>query len=93
MFFATRDFKEVEEFCLTYFMMTTNMKDNSLADNEELKKVFGETMGGQFEHDLLDKYFSNQLESDEMDTMQKKSDGGRWLLIEEDQYLTMFIII
>ena len=27
MFFATRDIKEVEQFCLMYFMMTTSMKD------------------------------------------------------------------
>ena len=27
MFFATRDIKEVDEFWLTYFMMTTVMKD------------------------------------------------------------------
>ena len=33
-FFATRDIKEMEEFWLTYFMMTTNMKDYSLEDKE-----------------------------------------------------------
>ena len=72
MFFATRDIKEVEEFWLTYFVMKTNMKVHSLEDNEEIRKVFRDTMDGQFEHDLYNKCFSNQLESDETDTLQQR---------------------
>ena len=59
MFFATRDIKEVEDFWWTYFMMTTNMGDYFLKENEEVRKVFRDTMEGQFEHDLYNKSFSN----------------------------------
>ena len=71
MFFATRDIKEVEDFWSTYFMMTTNMKDYFLKENEdEARKLFRDTLEGQFEHDLYNKSFSNQIESDETDTLQ-----------------------
>ena len=77
MFFATRDIKEVEEFWYTYFMMITNMKDYFVKESEdEVRKVFRDTMEGQFEHDLYNKYFSNQIESDKNDTLQQKSNGG-----------------
>ena len=74
MFFATRDIKEVEEFWCTYSMMTTNMKDYFLKENEdEVRIVFRDTMEGQFEHDLYNKSFSNQIESnDENDTLQQR---------------------
>ena len=49
--------------------MTVNMKDYFLEDNEEIRKVFRDTLEGQFEHDLYYKSSSNQLESDEMDTL------------------------
>ena len=40
MFFAIRDIKEVEEFWLTYFMLTTNLKDYFLEENEgEARKI------------------------------------------------------
>ena len=73
MFFATRDIKEVERFWYTYFMMTTNMKDYFVRENEDdVRKVFRDTMEGQFEHDLYNKSFSNQFESgDENDTLQQ----------------------
>ena len=44
MFFATRDNKEVEEFWLTYFMMTTNMQDYFIEDNEKIRKIFRQTI-------------------------------------------------
>ena len=44
MFFATRDNKEVEEFWLTYFMMTTNMKDYFIEVNEKIRKIFRQTI-------------------------------------------------
>ena len=50
-------------------MMTIKMKDYNLEDNEELGNVSRDTMEGQFEHDLFKKSFSNQLESDKMDTL------------------------
>ena len=54
-------------------MMTTNMKDYFLKENEdEVRKVFRDTMEGQFEHDLFNKNFSNQIESDENDTLQQR---------------------
>ena len=74
MFFATGVIKDVEGFWLTYFLMTTNMKvyieEN---DQEELRKVFRDTMESQFEHDFHNKSCSNQLESnDEIDTLQQR---------------------
>ena len=73
MFFATRDIKEVDEFWYTYFMMTTNMEDYFVKENEdEVTNVFRDTMEGQFEHDLYNKSFSNQIESDENDTLQQR---------------------
>ena len=74
MFFATRDIKEVDEFWYTYFMMTTNMKDCFLKENkDDVRKVFRDTMEGQFEHDLYNSSFSNQFESgDENDTLQQR---------------------
>ena len=63
--FATRDFREVEVFWLTYLMMTKNMKDYFFEEiEEEVRKVFRDTMEGQFEHHLYNESFSNQLESD-----------------------------
>ena len=38
-------------------------------------------MEGQFEHDLYNKLFSNQLESDEMDTLQQSVE---WLMMVVD---------
>ena len=73
MFFATRDIKEVDDFWWTYFMMTTNMKNHFPKENEdEARKIFRETMEGQFEHDLYNKSFSNQFESDDEFTLQER---------------------
>ena len=73
MFFATGDIKEVEDFWWTFFMMTTNMKDYFVKENEdEVRKVFRDTMAGQFEHALYIKSFSNQIESDENDTLEQR---------------------
>ena len=74
IFFATRDIKELEEFCLTYFMMTTNMKDYILEDHEELRNVFADTVKGHFEHDLYNKLFSLQDEGkcDRIDTLHNR---------------------
>ena len=79
--FATSDIKEVEEFWSTYFMKTTNIKDYFLEYNkEDVRKVFGETMEGQFEPDLYKKFFSSQLDSnDEIDTLQQRIKW--WMLI------------
>ena len=54
-------------------MMTTNLKDYFLKENEdEVRKVFRDSMEVQYEHDLYDKSFSNQIESDENDTLQQR---------------------
>ena len=83
IFFATRDIKEVEEFWYTYFIMATNMKDYFIKENEdEVRKVFRVTMVGQFEHDLFNKSFSNQIESDENDTLQQRIE---WLMTVVDR--------
>ena len=82
MFFALRDNKEVEEFQLTYFLMTKNLKDYILEDNEEIRKLFRDTMEGQFEHHLFNKSSSKQLESDETDTLQQRI---KWWLVVVDR--------
>ena len=80
MLFATRDIKEVDDFWWTYFMMATNMKDYFLKENEEeVRKVFRETMEGQFEHDLYNKSFSNQIEPNEIDTLQLRIEW--WMMV------------
>ena len=73
MFFATRDIKKVEEFWLTYFMMTTNMKDYIKEDKEgEILNDFRDTTEGQLAHDLYNIFSNNRLESDdEIDTSQQ----------------------
>ena len=49
------------------------MKDYFLKEKEdEVRKVFRDTMEGQFEHDLFNKSYSNQIESDENDTLQQR---------------------
>ena len=82
IFLATRDIKEVEEFWSAYFMMTTNMKDYILVDNEALTKVFRDTMEGQFEHNLYNKSFSNQLDCDETDALQQRIDW--WMAVVDE---------
>ena len=82
MFFATRHFKEVEEFWLTYFVMTTNIKEYILENNEEIRKDFKDNMEGQFEHDLYNKSLSNQLESEETDTLQRRI---KWWMMVVDR--------
>ena len=82
MFFAPRDIKEMEEFWLILFMMTTNLKEYFLEDNdEEITKVFRDTMGGQFAHDLFIKYFSNQFESDGTDILQQRIEW--WMTVDD----------
>ena len=81
MFFASRDIKAVEVFWWTSFMMKTNLKDYFLEKNEEeVRKVFRETMEGQFEHDLYIKSFSDQLESHDVEfTLQQRIKW--WMLV------------
>ena len=72
MYFATRDIKEVEDFWWIHFMMTTNIKDYFLKENEEeVRKVFRHSTECQFEHGLFNKSFSNQLESDDELTLKQ----------------------
>ena len=60
-------------------MMTTNMIDDILEDNEEITKDFKDTMEGQFEQNLYKESFSNQLESNETDTLQQRIKW--WMMI------------
>ena len=55
-------------------MMTTNMKEYIVEENEEIREVIKDTTVGKIEHDLYDKYLSNQFESDETDTLEQKTD-------------------
>ena len=55
------------------------MNDYILEVNEELTKVFGDTMEGLFVHELYKKSFSNQLESDKTDTLQQRIE--RWMMV------------
>ena len=72
MFFATRHITEVEEFWLRKFRMTTNLRNYIREYKEELRKVFRDTIEVHFEHDLYKKSISNQVESDETDTLQQR---------------------
>ena len=74
-------------------MMTTIMKDFIFEDNEELRKVFTESMEGQFGHDFYDKSFNNQLESDETDALQQRIEW--WMVVVDRgvQYPTKFMNI
>ena len=62
--------------------MTTNMKNYILEDNEELRKDFRDTMKGQFAYDLYNKSFSNQLQSDELDSLQRRIE---WWMVFVDK--------
>ena len=60
--------------------MTTNMKEYFPKENEEeVSKVFRDTMEGQFEHGFFNKTFSNQLESDDEFTLQQRIEW--WMTI------------
>ena len=79
MVFATRDIEEVDEFLITCFMMVTSLI-YYFTDSEKFRKEFRVMIEGQFEHDLYNKSFSNQLESDdETDTVQQRI--KRWMLV------------
>ena len=90
--FATRRFKEVEEFWITYFMMVTTLNDY-VTDSQGFKKVFRVNMECQSEHDLYNKSFSNQLEPDKMDILQQRIKRWMRLLIREVQNRTLFMNI
>ena len=57
MFFATRNIKEVEEFWLIYFTMTTTLKDY-IPDCDEFRIEFRDIMEGQFEQNFQKKNLS-----------------------------------
>ena len=80
MFSETRDIKEVGEFWLTYFMMTSNLENYFLEYNEEIRKVFRGTMEGQLEHELYRKPCSNKLESDEVVALKQKIKWWRMIV-------------
>ena len=63
--------KELDEFLITNFMMVTIFNDY-VRDFEGFEKDFRNIMEYQFEHDLYNKFFSNQLESDETDSLQRR---------------------
>ena len=67
MLFATRIIKEVDEFLITYLVMVTNL-NVYFECFEEFGKEFRVMREGQFEYGLYIKYFSIQLESDEINT-------------------------
>ena len=62
--------------------MRTIMKDNISRKNEEIRKDFRDTMDGQFERNLYNESFSNQLESDETDTLQQRNE---WWMMSVDR--------
>ena len=55
MFFNTRN-KELDDFLIIYFTMTSNLK-NHTSDIEEFRNEFRNIMEGQFENDLYNKSF------------------------------------
>ena len=77
--FATRDIKEVDEFLVTYFMMVTNLH-YYFRESEQFRIEFAVRIEGKFKHNLYNKYFSNQLESDdEVDTLQQRIEW--WMVV------------
>ena len=60
----------------------TSTKDLILEDNEELRKIFRDTLEGRFERDLYNKSCTNQLESEEMDTLQQRIE--KWMLVVDN---------
>ena len=81
--FLQLDIKEVEEIWLTFFMITTNIKDYILADTDEIRKSFRVTMKDQFEHILFIKCFSSQLESGKTHTLQQRSNW--WMIVVDKE--------
>ena len=71
MIFTTRDIKEVDEFLITNFTIFTSLNDY-VTESGGLKKESRVIMEGQFEHNLYNKFCSNQLESDETDSLQQR---------------------
>ena len=69
MIFANRSSEEMFEFVLTYFMIVTNLKNYDI-DFEEFRKEFKDMLIDQFEHDLINKSFSNQTKESELDSFQ-----------------------
>ena len=63
--------------------MTTNVKDYFLEDNKEIENLFGQTMEGEFELDLFNKSFSNQLKSDKTDTLKPRTKWWMMLVSRE----------
>ena len=78
MIFATLDYKEVDEFLITYSLMVTDFNEY-ITDYEEFRGEFRGMMEGQFEHDLYNKSFSNQVKPYENDSLDKRMES--WLLI------------
>ena len=62
IFFATRSIEEVDELLITYFLMSTKLRDRKV-DYEELSTFF-RCMMEQFIHYLLNKFFSNEVENE-----------------------------
>ena len=70
MILATRDIEEVDEFLITNFMVVTNL-NYFFEQSEGFRKEIKVMIEGQFEHDLYNKIFNIQLESEERDTLQR----------------------
>ena len=79
--FVTRDNKDVDEFVRTFFIMVTILNDY-VTDSRRFRKKFRVIMKRQFEHDLYNKSFSNQLETDETDTLQQRI---KWWMVVVDR--------
>ena len=85
MIFATRDIKEVDEFLITYFIVT-NLK-YYFTDSEEFRKEFRVMVQDQFEHDLCNKSFRSQFESDDaIDTLQQRN---KWWMVVVDRLVVI----
>ena len=66
-------------FLTPYFLMVTNL-NFLITDSEEIRKEVRIMIERQFEHDMCDKFFSNQLKSDdEVDTLEPRMQW--WLAV------------
>ena len=73
MHFATRIFKKVDEFLITYVMMVTNIKGYIyISDYDEFGKEFRDLMEGQFFKEFFDEPFTSVVKENESNSLEQR---------------------
>ena len=80
MIFTTRGIMDVDEFLITYFRMTTNLK-NYIPDCEKIRNEFRDLVEGHFEHDLCNKFFNGEDRFSDSVTLENRNKS--WISIFE----------